>query len=78
LGPPIVDFVGFFTGMKQGKLKDNVPQSPEEWLEYQEHRERWTPEMRKVLDKFIKDAFPVSPEDKESSKKPTLSYRKHG
>jgi hypothetical protein len=78
LGPPTVDFIGFFTGMKQGKLKDNVPQSPDEWLEYQEHRERWTPEMQKVLDKFIKDTFPVAPEDEESSKKSISNGRKHG
>jgi hypothetical protein len=64
--------------MKQGKLKNNVSQSPEEWLEYQDHRERWSAEMQKILDKRIKDAFPVSPEDKESSEQPISNGRKHG
>ncbi len=52
------------TGIKPRKLKTTIPASPEEWLEYTDHRERWTPEMQKVLDKLIKKTFPVTHEEK--------------
>jgi hypothetical protein len=49
--------------MKPKKLKNNIPSSAKEWLEYQEHRDRWTPEMQRVLDKHIRKTFPVTLED---------------
>ncbi|MDP3111581.1 MAG: hypothetical protein Q8M71_05725 [Thermodesulfovibrionales bacterium] len=55
--------------MKHRKLKTNIPRSAKEWLEYQEHRERWTPEMQTILDKHIKDTFPLTPDDKARLKK---------
>ncbi len=54
--------------MKPRKLKTNVPSSSKEWLEYQEHRERWTPEMQRVLDKHIRKTFPVTLEDARTAK----------
>jgi hypothetical protein len=55
--------------MKHRKLKDSIPRSAKEWLEYQEHRERWTPEMQAILDQYIKKTFPLTPEDRERIRK---------
>ncbi len=69
------------TGIKPRKLKTNIPRSPQEWLEYTDHRERWTPEMQKAIDKLIKKTFPVTTEyRKRISSKPkriTSISKKH-
>jgi hypothetical protein len=50
--------------MKSRKLKTNIPRSPEERLEYTDHRDRWTPQMQVALDKLIKKTFSVKPNEK--------------
>ena len=55
--------------MKPRKLKTKLPATTEEWLEYQEHRERWTPEAQAIADKHIRKTFPVTPEDRRATKK---------
>jgi hypothetical protein len=55
--------------MKHGTLKNHIPKSVKEWLEYQEHRERWTPEMQAILDEHIRKTFPLTPEDRGWIKK---------
>jgi hypothetical protein len=59
--------------MKPRKLKTALPCTPDEWLEYQEHRERWTPEAQAKADKFLKETFPLTDEDAEVVK----NIRKH-
>lgn len=54
--------------MKPRKLKTEIAKSLKEWLEYPEHRERWTPQARTVIDKHIKKTFPVSPADRKRAK----------
>lgn len=68
--------------MKPRKLKTHIPKSPEEWLEYNDHRERWTPQMQKALDKLIKDTFSATFEDTKPAKKAkviqiTSTLKKH-
>ncbi len=55
--------------MKPRKLKTELPSTVEEWLEYQEHRDRWTPEARAIIDEHIRKTFPVVPEERDSAKK---------
>ena len=59
--------------MKPRKLKTTLPCTPEEWLEYQEHRERWTPAAQEIADKQLKKAFPLTDEDTRIVK----NIRKH-
>jgi len=55
--------------MKPRKLKTKLPGTAEEWLEYQEHREYWTPEARAIADKHLKNTSPVTAEDRQITKK---------
>ncbi len=54
--------------MKPRKLKTNIPGSPEEWLEYTDHRDRWTSEMQTVIDGLIKKTFSSACEEKRLCK----------
>ena len=57
------------TGMKHQNFKEHLPASAEEWLEYQEHRERWSSKAQEIADKHLKKKFPISGEDREITKK---------
>lgn len=54
--------------MKPKKLKKNIPLFPEEWLEYQEHRERWDPKIRPAIDQRIRESSPITPQDRKKGK----------
>lgn len=41
------------------KLKNHIPLSPQEWLEYQDHRDRWTKASQEISDFLINKAFPL-------------------
>lgn len=55
--------------MKTRKLKAHIPETPSEWLEYVDHRERWTPEMQVILDQHMRDTFPLTLKDRIFLKK---------